>query len=540
MGEEEDKGPAPIDNQPPPRLLRTRVGIMPITNLPSWAFLLGMVGLIVILWAITLTGPGNFVDEQIWGPIVTDEGYNPVNTVLLMVVLALVLGWVYRLLSELHESVDLELFVAVVPYLVWGSVFRVLEDSDLFAPFGEEVRAATGGDTPMGASCVDNVGGTFLHQCFGVFFITPIIYVMVTFIAIGLFWVGHKAKAVSERANAKAGLRYVGLSMVAVFALYCALWASDQTFIRFVANPAVALGALAVAYFIVWRDTVRRGTVNARWVMFAYGIAWLIVGLYYVFVWMVGGRAGWAPTDPVNWWVLVALVVAPLVVAYSSARKGRILSGDPRVSDRFGERSKEPGSKVGLLIALVVVDGIAIFLSILAFHSIESRLDAGTLFDDPLGLVGLILQLIVGPVVFVLSSGVALSAARGRMGIHPALLFFADPINLIMIYGQASDGLMTSLGIDVFGYHEKHVLPGFLIERVDALDLPAPWGAYPTAMVMIPIKILIVLAVVWIIDIGSRDEVAGRRNLVGLVKMSIAMVGLSPGVRDGVRLAMGT
>src|SRR5688572_20219240 len=125
---------------------------------PSWAFLVGMVLLVLILWAINLTGPGNFVDTYIWSPIVEDEGYNIVNTILLMVVLALVLGWIYRLLAELGESVDLELFVGIVPYLVWGSVYRVLEDSDLFAPFAEEIRSSGATNLP-GSSCVPRVEG---------------------------------------------------------------------------------------------------------------------------------------------------------------------------------------------------------------------------------------------------------------------------------------------------------------------------------------------------------------------------------------------
>jgi uncharacterized membrane protein len=504
---------------------------------PSWAYLLSLPGLVLVLFLIHLTGPNNFVDKQIWDPIVGDEGYNPVNTVLLMVVLGLVLGWLYRLLDELGERVDLELFVAVVPYLVWGSLYRVLEDADLFGPFAADIQAS-GDPHPLGASCVPRVGGSFLHHCFGVFFITPIIYVEVTMVAVLALWIGHKAREVGRAAGTQAGLRFVGFSFVAALALYCALWASHPTFIRFVANPFVALGALVVAYLIVWRDTTRRGEINPRWVMFAYAIAFLIVGLYYVVLWMTKARADWQPRDPVNWWVLAALVIAPLFVAMSSARKGRALGGDPFSAHSFGRRTPEPGNKVGLLMLLVVIDGIAMFLSILAFHTIETRADHGTLFKDLLGLAGLAAQLLLGPVVFIVTTLVARAAAKGRMGVHPAMVFFAEPMNLIMIFGQASDGLMTSLGIDVFHYQEKHVLPRFLIDAVARAHLPPPWGAYPTAMVMIPLKILIVLVVVALIDISKHDDMGGRRNLIGLVKLAIAMVGLSPGVRDGVRLAM--
>jgi uncharacterized membrane protein len=53
---------------------------------------------------------------------------------------------------------------------------------------------------------------------------------------------------------------------------------------------------------------------------------------------------------------------------------------------------------------------------------------------------------------------------------------------------------------------------------------------------MLPLKLLLVLFVVWIIDVGVRDP---RQNLIGLIKLAIIMVGLSPAIRNATRLAMG-
>lgn len=518
-----------------------------LDRVPSWSFLLGLVGLLLLYWLITLTGPGNPVSKYIWDPIVGDEGYNTINTLfLLMPILGLVMGWVYRLLAELDERVDLELIVAVVPYLVWGSVYRVLEDADLFGPFNEQILAATGRTTDLGSSCIPAVGGSFLHQCFGLFYITPIIYVEVTMVAVALFWLGHQAKRVSLAQGPAAGLRFYGLVSVALLALYMALWAGPQTFIRYVANPLVALAALLVAFVIVWRDTTRRGHVNPRWVMFSYGIAFLLVGLYYVFGWMTGGHTGatsvetWKPpaSDEMNWWVLAAVLVAPLLVSLSSAWKGRAFSGRLGSWVKNASISKTPGRSATLLIVLVIIDGLALFGSIEAFHLIEESLDAQTLFDDGARAAGLMARALIGPAFVVASTALVVQLARRAWGVHPALAFYAEPVNLIMIFGQACDGLMTSLGIDIFGYEEKHVLPKFLIEFVARQDLPAALEPYPTTLVMVPLKILIVLGVVWLIDVSSREEAEHRKNLIGLVKLAIIMVGLSPGVRDAVRLAM--
>jgi uncharacterized membrane protein len=148
--------------------------------------------------------------------------------------------------------------------------------------------------------------------------------------------------------------------------------------------------------------------------------------------------------------------------------------------------------------------------------------------------------LLTGPLVIGASAWFARRAARDAVGIHSALLYYALPINLLMVFGQTADALMTTLGMDLYLYEEKHVLPAFLIEQVRDLDLPYPFGAFPTALVMIPLKLLIVLLVVAAIDASADRELAARQNLVNLVKLAIIMVGLSPGVRNAVRLAMAT
>jgi uncharacterized membrane protein len=512
-----------------------------VDRLPSWSFLAAMFGLIVFFWLLTLISRpifwDNFLDKYIWGPIVEDEGYNIVNTIVLMVVLGLILGWLYRLMTELGETVDLELSVAVVPYLVWGSLFRVLEDADLFGPYNEDI-VRTGG--MAGASCWSPAADGFLASCFGVFFITPIIYVIVTFIAVFYLWVGHRARRVGRTLGLAKGLQFYGLSLVGLLALYIALWASEPSFIRYVANPLIVLTGCVVAYWIVWRDSTKRGEINPRWVMFAFAMVWFIVGMYYVLVWMTGGTPEWRPRSEVSWWVFVALIVGATVVALSARSKGRHLSGTDPKRIAPVRQVKEANRHVALLVGLVILDGLAIFISMVGFHHIEESVDQGVLFSDPLRLLGLALMLLAGPAAFFATTLFVKRITLGAFGVHPALIFFANPINVIMIWGQASDGMMTSLGIDVFRYTEKHVLPAFLIQQVKALNLPAPFGDFSATLVMIPIKILIVLLVVWLIDSSIGENTPARHNLIGLVKLAIVMVGLSPGVRDAVRLAMAT
>jgi uncharacterized membrane protein len=105
---------------------------------------------------------------------------------------------------------------------------------------------------------------------------------------------------------------------------------------------------------------------------------------------------------------------------------------------------------------------------------------------------------------------------------------FFLPINFALICGHLVDASATFTGIDFFGYIEKHVLPAFLI----TLGGNSAW-------VMFPLKIVIISLIIIIIDVGYEEELTKERNLVGLIKLCILILGLAPGLRDAFRLAMG-
>jgi uncharacterized membrane protein len=103
--------------------------------------------------------------------------------------------------------------------------------------------------------------------------------------------------------------------------------------------------------------------------------------------------------------------------------------------------------------------------------------------------------------------------------------------NALVLLGQFLDGTATFWGIDFFGYREKHVLPGFLID------------ATGTGAVMFPLKLAFVSFVFYVIDVTYRRELfdeAGRpSSYVGLLKLTVLALGMGPGTRDMLRLAMG-
>ena len=100
------------------------------------------------------------------------------------------------------------------------------------------------------------------------------------------------------------------------------------------------------------------------------------------------------------------------------------------------------------------------------------------------------------------------------------------PIYLLLYFGHFIDGGATFLGIDTYGYTEKHVLPEFFIEY------------FGSAIVMLPLKFLVVTGVITALEVEkSKDEEPG---MVALLLMFLLALGLGPGTRDILRIMFGT
>ena len=112
---------------------------------------------------------------------------------------------------------------------------------------------------------------------------------------------------------------------------------------------------------------------------------------------------------------------------------------------------------------------------------------------------------------------------------------FSDKLNLMILAAHLMDATSTVIGIEVFGYYEKHVLPAFLIELTG------------TALVMYPLKLLIFFLVVWMLDKGLEKAMEAEsekdKEQIGQVKNAIKFViiilGLAPAIRNSLRLFFG-
>ncbi len=107
-----------------------------------------------------------------------------------------------------------------------------------------------------------------------------------------------------------------------------------------------------------------------------------------------------------------------------------------------------------------------------------------------------------------------------------SMLYFA-PLNILIAWSHFFDASATYRGMEYYGYLEKHVLPRL------AIDLTG------TSLVMYGLKLLIIVAAVYLLDRYLEEEFLEYPYLRDLIKFVIIVLGAAPAVRNTLRLAMG-
>ena len=102
----------------------------------------------------------------------------------------------------------------------------------------------------------------------------------------------------------------------------------------------------------------------------------------------------------------------------------------------------------------------------------------------------------------------------------PASKKLLTKFNTSIIASHLLDASSTFAALTFFGYYEQHVLPTFLI------SISGPW-------VMFPLKLAVVLPVLWYIDKSNESELFKR-----FLKVVVLILGLALGVRDMLTVGM--
>ena len=134
------------------------------------------------------------------------------------------------------------------------------------------------------------------------------------------------------------------------------------------------------------------------------------------------------------------------------------------------------------------------------------------------------------PIVLGISVGVTLAIyfLGRKLGTKREVMkIFTEPLNVLIIFGQMLDAAATFVGVDLYGYAEKHPIPDFF------------FTTFGTSAVFIPIKLALACAIVYIMDVSFKEELKTYPILSGLIKLIVIILGLAPGTRDVLRAAMG-
>jgi uncharacterized membrane protein len=129
----------------------------------------------------------------------------------------------------------------------------------------------------------------------------------------------------------------------------------------------------------------------------------------------------------------------------------------------------------------------------------------------------------INPVVVfqVLAPWALLTAVFVLIGRKWSLL--KDKFNLSILSAHLLDASSTFIAVDYYGYGEQHVLPNALTQLADS------------AIIMYPLKIAVILPALYIIDTYVEDK-----TIRNMLKLAIFILGLAPGIRNFLSLAMGT
>lgn len=257
---------------------------------------------------------------------------------------------------------------------------------------------------------------------------------------------------------------------------------------------------LAVAFGIYIERKQKKASLNKRSLVHAILIA-LIVGSYFIIVsfWPEALSATLPPALPL-------LFAAISVLVFRYWLKNGLAPATASVAS------------VGLLVLAMAASYALLFTQDQGWQQYYLTSTGSPLVPHPVEFFIIpCIALVLTFLVFIL--GKALK--KGSMAV------IAMPLSLLLFLAQFLDGAATYRGIETYGYLEKHVLPTALI------------GLTGTAAVMLPLKFLMVLVIILILDILFKNDLAKYPNLSNIIKFGVIFLGMAPGTRDTIRIALG-
>lgn len=272
--------------------------------------------LIVVIGIVSLgllLAPSLFYDQWIWkyywGPVVADasghtvsyhgiatnEGYTIVSEITYGVILVGALYGLYQLLKKFEITVDWYFCLALLPYIFFGPVTRVLEDTNYFF-----------------------VPGVY-------WFISPFIYVQTTVYVLIFLFLGY---TLQKRTPAWSQKRII-LMLLLVYGIidiaYTVIWFLQIQYGAYRVEPGVFFLFSFFAFIPILYRAMKRQPQTINTLIFSGGLILLLPCLYLIGRWLLGYQ--WSSTAGLRFDVfllvmgLTALFVTMVLLFASSYKK---------------------------------------------------------------------------------------------------------------------------------------------------------------------------------------------------------------------------
>jgi len=307
-------------------------------------FFLSLLFIIILIIIVgCIFAPSLFYDQWIWkyywGPIVADsvghsvswngvyanEGYTIISEITYGIILIFALYAIYKLIRKLKITIDWRFCLALLPYILFGPVSRVLEDSDYFI------------------------------EPFVYWFISPLIYLQIAIYALGFLILGYYLDKLSRKKSQKTIIIYLFSIFILIDFCYTIIWILGIQYSEYIISPLIFFLLSFFAFIPILYLYFKQNILSVNAVIFSGGLFILYPSIYLIGRWIAGYQ--WGVTNGVRFDVFILILGLVTIITGSMYIFSYIYKDKEKIAVY-----KEP-----LNIAMIIghmVDGLTSYVSI--------------------------------------------------------------------------------------------------------------------------------------------------------------------------------
>jgi len=274
-----------------------------------------------------------------WGPIVSDaaghsvsyngvsaqEGYTIISEITYGIILVVALYVIYKLLKKLHILIDWKFCLALMPYILFGPVTRVLEDADYF-----------------------NIPSVY-------WFISPLIYLQIAVYALFFVIMGYYFEKLTKKTNRKYFLAYPSLLLLSLNIPVTMIWIFGSKYGIYPIESVIMYLVSCIALIPLFFNYFKQKTITINTMVFSGGLLFLMPSLYLTAQWIAGEQWSFSQGVRFDVFVLIFGLVASITAAVYF------------ISRRYKNNEKFAVYKNPLNLSMIaghMIDGITSYVSI--------------------------------------------------------------------------------------------------------------------------------------------------------------------------------